>query len=433
MLTEEERLLRDLLKKKLLGFAAIERIRIRQWSRLTWIKVGDANSKLFQLRANGRRRKNHIPYLQGPEGFVFEKQQKAQILWEHFNNLMGTARQRNFSLNWEYLQLPSFNLEHLDAIFTMEELKKAVLEMHDEKSPGPDGFIGGFFKKCWELIKGDLLEAINQFFHLRGKTWNLLNNAFIVLLPKKGNADHAADFRPISLMHSVAKILCKILANRMAPELQHMISASQTAFLKGRSIQDNFLYVQNVIIRAFTKNSQLIFLKLDISKAFDSVHWSYMLEVLKGFDFGQRWTDMIALLLSTSSSRVLLNGCPGEPFLHRRGLRQGDPLSPMLFLLAMEPLQKMIAMASADGLLTPLSHQATSLRTSLYADDAALFVNPIREEIAATQRILLRFGEISGLMNNLGKCMAFKIRCNDEEHGEVLQDFEGKEGLFPCQ
>lgn len=164
MLTEEERLLRDLLKKKLLGFAAIERIRIRQWSRLTWIKVGDANSKLFQLRANGRRRKNHIPYLQGPEGFVFEKQQKAQILWEHFNNLMGTARQRNFSLNWEYLQLPSFNLEHLDAIFTMEELKKAVLEMHDEKSPGPDGFIGGFFKKCWELIKGDLLEAINQFF-----------------------------------------------------------------------------------------------------------------------------------------------------------------------------------------------------------------------------------------------------------------------------
>lgn len=234
-------------------------------------------------------------------------------------------------------------------------------------------------------------------------------------------------------MHSVAKILCKILANRMAPELQHMISASQTAFLKGRSIQDNFLYVQNVIRRAFTKNSPLIFLKLDISKAFDSVHWSYMLEVLKGFDFGQRWTDMIALLLSTSSSRVLLNGCPGEPFLHRRGLRQGDPLSPMLFLLAMEPLQKMIAMASADGLLTPLSHQATSLRTSLYADDAALFVNPIREEIAATQRILLRFGEISGLMNNLGKCMAFKIRCNDEEHGEVLQDFEGKEGLFPCQ
>lgn len=131
---------------------------------------------------------------------------------------------------------------------------------------------------------------------------------------------------------------------------------------------------------------------MDIAKAFDSVHWSYMLEVLKGFGFGQKWTDMIAWLLSTSSSRVLLNGCPGEPFLHRRGLRQGDPLSPMLFILAMEPLQKMIAKATADGLLTPISQQAASLRTRLYVDDAALFVNPIREEIAATQRILIRFG-----------------------------------------
>lgn len=273
--------------------------------------------------------------------------QKARILWDHFNNLLGTVGHRKFKLNWEYLQLPSFNLEHLDAIFTIEELKKAVFDLHAEKSPGPDGFIGGSFKKCWGLIKNDLLEAINQFFHLRGNTWKLLNNAFIVLLPKKGNVDRASDFRPISLMHSVAKILCKIMANRLAPELQHMISASQSAFLKGRSIQDNFLFVQNVIRRAFTRNSPLIFLKLDIAKAFDSVYWSYMLEVSKGFGFEQRWTDMIALLLSTSSSRVLLNGCPGMPFLHRRGLRQGDPLSPMLFILAMEPLQKL---AKADSL-----------------------------------------------------------------------------------
>ena len=359
--------------------------------------------------------------------------QKARILWGHFNNLLGTVGHHKFKLNWEYLQLLSFNLEHLDAIFTIEELKKAVFDLHAEKSPGPDGFIGGSFKKCWGLIKNDLLEAINQFFHLRGNTWKLLNNAFIVLLPKKGNVDRASDFRPISLMHSVAKILCKIMANRLAPELQHMISASQSAFLKGRSIQDNFLFVQNVIRRAFTRNSPLIFLKLDIAKAFDSVYWSYMLEVSKGFGFEQRWTDMIALLLSTSSSRVLLNGCPGMPFLHRRGLRQGDPLSPMLFILAMEPLQKLIALAMVEGLLTPISQQPASLRTSLYADDAALFVNPIRDEIAAIQKILIRFGEISGLMINFGKCTTYKIRCNVEEHGEVLQDFGGKEDSLRCK
>lgn len=99
----------------------------------------------------------------------------------------------------------------------------------------------------------------------------------------------------------------------------------------------------------------------------------------------------------------------------------------------MEPLQKLIALATAEGLLTPISQQPASLRTSLYADDAALFLNPIRDEIAAIQKILIRFGEISVLMINLGKCTAYKIRWNVEEHGEVLQDFGGKEDSLPCK
>jgi hypothetical protein len=139
-------------------------------------------------------------------------------------------------------------------------------------------------------------------------------------------------------MHSISKILCKLLANRLAPELDKLISQNQSAFIKKRSIQDSFLYVKNVIRDAHFKNSPTTFLKLDLAKAFDSVEWPFLLEVLEQMGFGQRWRDMISILLASSSSRVLLNGKQGRLFRHRRGLRQGDPLSPMLFILVMEPL-----------------------------------------------------------------------------------------------
>jgi mannosylglycoprotein endo-beta-mannosidase len=97
--------------------------------------------------------------------------------------------------------------------------------------------------------------------------------------------------------------------------------------------------VKNVTKDAHAKKAPLLFLKLDIANAFDSVNWGYLLRVLTQMGFGQRWRDLISLILASSFSRIMLNGCPGRPFAHRRGLRQGDPLSPMLFILAMEPLQ----------------------------------------------------------------------------------------------
>jgi hypothetical protein len=269
-LSVEERTLRSMLKSKLLGFAAIDRIKWRQRSRITWIREGDANTRFFHLRANGRRRKNHIPTLAGPSGVVFEHEEKAQVLLNHFTNLMGSRMPASADLNWEDLHLPTANLAHLEAGFSMDELKIAIDGLHGEKAPGPDGFSANFFKKCWNLISQDLLAAMNQMHALQGRHWNLLNTASIVLLPKKQEATDAKDYRPVSLMHSAAKILCKMLANRLAPELHKLVTPGQSAFIKGHSIQDNFLYVKNVIKQAHKRKSPLIFLKLDIAKAFDS-------------------------------------------------------------------------------------------------------------------------------------------------------------------
>jgi hypothetical protein len=268
---------------------------------------------------------------------------------------------------------------------------------------------------------------------LKGKHWNLLNTASIVLLPKKNEPVDARDYRPVSLMHSAAKILCKLLANRLAPELKHLVSAGQSAFIKGRSIQDNFLYVKNVIRKAHKIKSPLIFLKLDIAKAFDSLKWGFLLQVLTRMGFGQRWRDLISIILASSSSRILLNGSLGKAFSHRRGLRQGDPLSPMLFILAMEPLQKLFESATEHHIISPLQPRIARIRASFYADDAALFVNPSKEDITAIQHLLQLFGSASGLCTNIEKCVAYAVACDDSEVPTILQEFGGSQGSLPCK
>jgi len=144
-----------------------------------------------------------------------------------------------------------------------------------DKAPGPDGFIGAFFKASWETIKTDLLPAAIYFFNSHDQHFNLLNNAHIVLLPKKEDARTVGDFRPISLSHSIAKLISKVLASRLSTELDALVSRAQNAFIKKRSIHDNFLYTQNLIRELHRASKPTLFLKLDIAKAFDTVRWDY--------------------------------------------------------------------------------------------------------------------------------------------------------------
>lgn len=171
------------------------------------------------------------------------------------------------------------------------------------------------------------------------------------------------DYRPISLMHSVAKILGKILANRLAPHLDTLVSHSQSAFIKGRHIQDNFQYVHGAVHHFQGSKTPMLPVKLDIAKAFDSVRWEYLLEVMEHLGFGQRWRDIISRTWATTTSHILLNGQPGTPIQHCCGLRQGDPLSPMLFILAMDPLQRLLHRATKQGLLSPIGGSPIKIRT----------------------------------------------------------------------
>jgi hypothetical protein len=136
------------------------------------------------------------------------------------------------------------------------------------------------------------------------------------------------------------------------------------------------------------KKREALFIKLDISKAFDSIGWSFMLDVLEALGFSIKWRDWIAALLGTTTSKVLINGEPTLGIRHGQGLRQGDPLSPLLFILAIDPLQRIIEAAAQRGILKPVLPKAANLRCSLYADDATIFAYPENTELDNLLRIL---------------------------------------------
>ncbi|CAL4948509.1 unnamed protein product [Urochloa decumbens] len=197
--------------------------------------------------------------------------------------------------------------------------------------------------------------------------------------------------------------------------MESLVLCNQSALIKGRSILDNFKYVQRSAVMLRKRKIPKLLLKLDISKAFDTVSWTFVLEVLAAWGFGQRWRGWISQLLSTASTRVLLNGSPGQPIEHRRGLRQGDPLSPMLFVLAMDLLNRLCVKAGDDGLLQPSGVSAIKHHCSLYADDVILFATPTRSEARVIDRILELFGDASGLRTNVTKCSITPIfGCEDD-------------------
>lgn len=173
-------------------------------------------------------------------------------------------------------------------------------------------------------------------------------------------------------MHSFAKLVTKVLANRLAKKLNLMISTNQSVFIRGRCIHANFILVQQTVKLLHGQKVPSLFLKLDISKAFDSVSWAFLLEALEYLGFGVSWCNLISNLLATSSTRILLNGQPGETIRHQWDLRQGDPLSSMLFIIVMDVLNSLFVKASEGGLLQPLSNRTAGQRLSLYADDVAL-------------------------------------------------------------
>lgn len=162
------------------------------------------------------------------------------------------------------------------------------------------------------------MAAVNYFFQQQDQHFKHLNSAHVILIPKKPYAKHVGSYRLIRLTHSVAKLISKFMANRLVDCMDGLVSRSQSAFIKGCSIHNNFLYMQNLVRDLHKERYPALFLKLDIAKAFDSVRWDYLMEVLERMGFGTQWRAWVSTLLANASSIVFLNGARGQWFKHWR-------------------------------------------------------------------------------------------------------------------
>ncbi|KAJ9553924.1 hypothetical protein OSB04_017969 [Centaurea solstitialis] len=410
-----------------------ERLEAKQKSRLKWAIEGDENSKFFHAMANQRCR---IRSLKGLICNGLWSEDPSKIKDAAFNFFASRFKepvqiQATFS-SPSFKKISSEDASMLEAPFSIEEIEAAVNSCEGSKAPGPDGVNFNFIKKHWSTIKHSFVEAVFHF-ERSGFIKKGCNASFVALVPKKRDPLELGDFRPISLLGCYYKVIAKILYGRLSKVMDKIISGNQTAFIKGRQILDGCLIANEVVSYASKKNLKLLLLKVDFEKAFDSVNWSFLISVMKQMGFGQKWCHWIMGCLNSASVSVLVNGSPTPEFNMERGLRQGDPLSPLLFLIVGEALQIMTLEACKKGIFKGLYLASSNRNISLlqYADDVLFLGKWSMRNIYNLTLILECFYDVSGLRINLSKSSLLGIGVADEEVEDAATKFKCSHAKLP--
>jgi hypothetical protein len=301
----------------------------------------DANTKFFHLQACHHDHKNFVDCLQHQGATVVNEMKKAQVVFDHFDAILGSYVKRTTTLDFN---VPSGDLSGLEFCFSEDEIWSVIRTMPPDKAPDPDGFMGMFYQTALPIIKNDTMQAFHALWQLDFRSFYLVNTAYLILLRKKPDANKVQDFCPISLIHGLL----------LSPHMNSFVMPNQSTFIKGRALHDNFRTVQLSAKTLHARRLPSVLLKVDIAKAFDTVSWPLLFDLLRHMGFSQCWINWLSILFSMESTRILLNGSPGGRICHAQGLRQGDPLSPLLFVLGTDVLNALFKHADNTRLLTPL-------------------------------------------------------------------------------
>lgn len=404
----------------------IEEMYWRQKANIKWVQQGDQNSSYFHSLVKKKFNSLAIHRIKNDSGDWLEKEKDIENeIINHFQSLLGTF---STCINDESIfdNIPKLINEDTNNMLTNVpskiEIKNAIFSLGKNSAAGPDGFNGAFFQNCWHIIKKDITLAIQSYF-LGDDIPTCWSSTNIILIPKNDNPVSCKDFRPISLCNFTNKIISKILANRIGSVLPNIISQSQAGFIKGRSISDNILLAQE-LLASFNKQVRggNVVIKLDMSKAYDRLSWHFIIKVLRAFGFSEVWIDLIWRMISNCWYSILINGKPSGFFKSNRGVRQGDPLSPALFVIASEALNRGIQNLAHQHKINHFSiPSGCPLITSLsFADDILFFINGHKRTLTNFMSFLTRYEFNSGqIVNSSKSCFITPPKCSQSRAARI--------------
>lgn len=391
-----------------------EELFLSQKARCNWLSEGDKNSKFFHAIVKGRRKKNTIQKIQRDNGTWTENDQEmGEEIAQYYDHLFTSSAEECLDEILEGMphRITRSMNDKLTRDVDEKEVKQALFSMNPNKAPGSDGMSPLFFQKFWYIIKSDIIAAVKNFFH-SGFMLKSFNHTVISLIPEVNNPTSLKNYRPISLCKVVYKIIAKILANRLKTVLELCISKNQAAFVPGRQILDNVIISHEYL--HFLKNKRqwkegFLAMKLDMSKAYDRVEWNFLEEVMKRLGFCEKWIRWILSCISSVTYSFNVNGEHRGYVIPQRGIRQGDPLSPYLFLLCSEGFSNMLRCAERDKRITgvKISRQGPVVTHLFFADDSLLFCRADPKEAEELMPILRKYGKGSGQEINLEKSSVF--------------------------
>ena len=390
----------------------------RQRSRNKWLRCGDRNTRFFHQSATQRRRQNFIESLQDNNGVVQTGDSGvAAIFLQYFQELFKTTGPTNLTpiLSGVSSVVTREMNANLGKEFTAGEVAFALKQMTPTSAPGPDGMPLLFYQTFWDSIGSDVTNAVLSCLN-SGKILRAINHTYITLIPKTQSPTNVTEFCPISLCNVVYKLIAKVLANRLKKILPSIISETQSAFVRGRLITDNifvaFESLHHMSTQRHGKTGHMA-LKLDMSKAYDRVEWTYLEAIMLKMGFQSTWVNLIMECVHSVSFSILVNGSPHGYFTPSRGLRQGDPLSPYLFLLCTEGLHGLLSQAKISGQIQGLSlcRNGPRLTHLFFADDCLLFCKANTSECDTILQILDNYEYASGQQLNCAKTTLFFSKC----------------------
>ena len=381
-------------------------------SRHAQYEYGEKASKLLAHQLRQTSSTQQITQIQTPTGITTDPRLINDQFLSFYRSLYTSEQSEDPSMYDSFFStfdIPSMEetsrLE-LEEHITIEEIECAVGAMQSCKCPGPDGLPVEFYRKFKEKIVPLLIGMFNHSMD-ESSLPQSLSQASISLLLKKGKDPlSCGSYRPISLLNVDYKILAKLLAMRLEKKLPPLISPDQTGFIRNRHAFSNVRRLFNIMYNPSNSEDPEFVISIDAEKAFDRVEWGYLFRTLERFGFGERFIAWIRLLYSSPLASVRTNNDHSAYFPLFRGTRQGCPLSPLLFAVAIEPLA--IALRSNPH-IEGVTRNGIEQRVSLYADDLLLYVSRPDMSIPTVLSVLNTFGHISGYKLNLDKSELFPL------------------------